>query len=81
VTGWQQFTDQAPDLAEAVRARFAARKHHVLATVRQNGSPRVNGTGVHRHGSDLVLGSMPESGKVATSGTTPDWRCTRTLVP
>ena len=55
---WEQFALEAPDLAAAVRARFEASKHHVLATLRRDGSPRVSGTEVHWDGPDLVIGSM-----------------------
>ncbi|HZD38745.1 MAG TPA: pyridoxamine 5'-phosphate oxidase family protein, partial [Actinomycetes bacterium] len=53
---WEQFTSEAPELAAAVRARFEATKHHVLATVRRDGSPRVSGTEVDFHGPDLIVG-------------------------
>lgn len=55
---WQQFSEEAPELAKAVRARFESAKHHVLATLRRDGSPRVSGTEVEFRGSDLVMGSM-----------------------
>ncbi|MFE6872208.1 pyridoxamine 5'-phosphate oxidase family protein [Kitasatospora sp. NPDC057692] len=55
---WQDFEHEAPDLAPAVRARFEASKHHVLATLRKDGSPRVSGTEVDFIGADVVLGSM-----------------------
>jgi hypothetical protein len=55
---WQQFSEEAPELAKAVRARFESAKHHVLATLRRDGSPRVSGTEVEFRGNDLVLGSM-----------------------
>ncbi|WP_046469043.1 pyridoxamine 5'-phosphate oxidase family protein [Allosalinactinospora lopnorensis] len=58
-TTWRQFADEAPDLAAAVRARFEAAKHHVLATLRKDGAPRVSGTEVSYHGPDLAIGSMP----------------------
>jgi hypothetical protein len=45
---WKQFAAEAPDLAYAVRARFEAAKHHVLATLRADGSPR---SAVPRSGS------------------------------
>ncbi|MGW4896639.1 pyridoxamine 5'-phosphate oxidase family protein [Kitasatospora sp. NPDC004240] len=60
---WQDFEQQAPDLAPAVRARFEANKHHVLATLRKDGSPRVSGTEVDFIGADLVLGSMRDAMK------------------
>ena len=55
---WEQFTGEAPDLATAVRARFEAAKHHVMATLRRDGSPRVSGTEVSFYGPDLIFGSM-----------------------
>lgn len=55
---WQAFAEEQPALAGAVAARLKAAKHHVLATIRRDGSPRVSGTEVEFHGSDLVLGSM-----------------------
>lgn len=58
LASWQQFEAEAPELAAAVRARFDAARHHVLATLRQDGSPRVSGTEVDFHGADLTLGSM-----------------------
>lgn len=56
---WRRFEEEAGDLAAAVKARFQASKHHVLATIRRDGSPRVSGTEVLFLGSDLLLGSMP----------------------
>jgi hypothetical protein len=63
MASWEQFTLDAPALAVAVRARFEATKHHVLATLRADGSPRVSGTEVQFHGSDLTMGMMPGSVK------------------
>lgn len=63
MTTWQQFSDEAPDLASAVRARLEATKHHVLATLRRDGSPRVSGTEVQFRGPDLVVGMMGGSVK------------------
>lgn len=56
---WNQFVDEAPELAAAIRARLDATKHHVLATVRPSGAPRVSGTEVDFHRGYLTLGSMP----------------------
>lgn len=55
---WHQFSEEAPELANAVRARFEAAKHHVLTTLRRDGSPRVSGTEVEFRGRELVVGSM-----------------------
>ena len=57
-SGWTDFATQAPDLAAATRARLEAAKHHVLATIRRDGSPRVSGTEVQFHALDLYMGSM-----------------------
>jgi hypothetical protein len=56
---WKEFAAEAPELASAVRARFEAARHHVLATLRADGSPRVSGTEVVFSDGDLTLGSMP----------------------
>jgi hypothetical protein len=56
---WREFEREAPDLAAAVRERFAARKHATLATLRRDGSPRISGTEVEFAGGEVVLGSMP----------------------
>lgn len=63
MTSWQQFETEAGELATAVRGRFGATKHHVLATLRRDGSPRVSGTEVDFQGPDLVLGSMLDAVK------------------
>jgi len=55
---WEQFRTEAPDLADAIAARWAAHKHHVLATLRRDGSPRVSGTAVEIVDGRLVIGSM-----------------------
>lgn len=55
---WEQFAEESPELAGAVHARFTAAKHHVLATLRRDGSPRVSGTEVAFRGRDVTLGSM-----------------------
>jgi hypothetical protein len=56
---WTEFETSAPELAGAARSRFEATEHHVLATLRKDGSPRVSGTEVAFHGTELTLGSMP----------------------
>ncbi|GJF34629.1 pyridoxamine 5'-phosphate oxidase [Kitasatospora sp. NE20-6] len=58
MTTWQDFEHEAPDLAPLVRARFEANRHHVLATLRRDGAPRVSGTEVQFIGADLTIGSM-----------------------
>lgn len=55
---WSEVTASAPELGAAVEARFRATKHHVLATLRRDGSPRVSGTEVEFGDGELRLGSM-----------------------
>lgn len=63
MTGWQEFTDQAPELAAAARARLESAQHHVLATLRKDGAPRVSGTEASWYGGELTFGSMPGARK------------------
>jgi Pyridoxamine 5'-phosphate oxidase len=63
MTTWEEFSGAEPALAAAVRARFEAARHHILATVRRDGSPRVSGTEVRFSDPDLLLGSMWQSVK------------------
>ena len=62
---WSTFTAEAPELAEAVHGRFTAHLHHVLATLRRDGSPRASGTEVTFFEDELWLGSMPGARKGA----------------
>lgn len=55
---WRQFRDEQPELAAAVAARFGSAKHHVLATLRRDGSPRLSGTEVAFIDGALWIGSM-----------------------
>lgn len=63
IASWAEVERAAPGFAAAVRARFEAHRHHVLATLRRDGSPRVTGTEVKVFGPDLTIGSMPQSMK------------------
>jgi hypothetical protein len=59
---WAQFATESPELAAAVRARFEGHPHHVIATIRADGAPRVSGTNVEFHAdygpTELRIGSM-----------------------
>ncbi|PSJ29686.1 pyridoxamine 5'-phosphate oxidase [Streptosporangium nondiastaticum] len=55
---WEQFENEASDLASLVRARFERAETHVLATLRKDGSPRVSGSEIAFLGPDLSFGSM-----------------------
>lgn len=58
-TSWSTFESEQPALAAAVSARFQWTKHHVLATLRSDGAPRVSGTEVPLVEGHWYLGSMP----------------------
>jgi hypothetical protein len=62
---WQEFVDDAPELARLVADRLTAQEHHVLATLRSDGSPRLNGTNVVFEGADLLVGCMPGTRRAA----------------
>jgi len=63
MAGWREFEAEAPELAGEVRARMAAHKHKVLATLRKDGSPRVSGVETEVVAGDLWLGMMDRSVK------------------
>lgn len=58
MVAWNEFAASAPMLAEQVRARLEQRKHHTMATLRADGSPRVSGTEVRIVGGALTFGVM-----------------------
>ncbi|MFF4062132.1 pyridoxamine 5'-phosphate oxidase family protein [Streptomyces sp. NPDC001668] len=58
---WAAFTSADPDLAKTVEERFGAFPHHVLATLRKDGSPRTTGLEVRFLHGELWLGMMPGS--------------------
>ncbi|MFE9254572.1 pyridoxamine 5'-phosphate oxidase family protein [Streptomyces sp. NPDC006879] len=60
---WAVFEKAEPEFTHAVQARFAQYPHHVLATLRKDGSPRVTGLNVGFRGGELWLGMMPGSMK------------------
>jgi hypothetical protein len=60
-SNWAAFRAAEPELAATVEARFGAFTHHVLATLRKDGSPRTTGLEVRFLGGELWLGMMPNS--------------------
>ncbi|MCH0563977.1 MULTISPECIES: pyridoxamine 5'-phosphate oxidase family protein [unclassified Streptomyces] len=58
---WETFATAEPGLAGTVEERFGAFTHHVLATVRRDGSPRTSGLEVRFLAGELWLGMMPDS--------------------
>jgi hypothetical protein len=60
-SNWAAFTAAEPDLAKTVEKRFGAFTHHILATLRKDGSPRTTGLEVQFLNGELWLGMMPGS--------------------
>lgn len=58
---WQQFTSEGPELEAKVRARFEAHLHHIVGTLRADGSPRLSGTEARFFDGEIWLGCMPSS--------------------
>ena len=63
MASWADFEAQAPELADAIRARFGSHIHAVLATFRRDGSPRLSGLETHFSDGELWLAMMPDSRK------------------
>ncbi|MFF7332862.1 pyridoxamine 5'-phosphate oxidase family protein [Streptomyces sp. NPDC008150] len=60
---WAALAAAEPDFARTVQERFGAFTHHVLATLRKDGSPRTSGVEVQFVRGELCVGMMPESMK------------------
>ncbi|MER7698249.1 MULTISPECIES: pyridoxamine 5'-phosphate oxidase family protein [unclassified Streptomyces] len=60
---WNAFAAAEPEFADTVRRRFRLYQHHVLATLRKDGSPRVSGLEADFRFGELLLGMMPNSRK------------------
>lgn len=58
---WAAFSSAEPEFAALVEKRFGAFTHHVLATLRKDGSPRTTGLEVTFRAGELWLGMMPDS--------------------
>ena len=58
---WAAFAAAEPELARTAEERFTAFTHHVLATLRKDGSPRTCGLEVRFLHGELWLGMMPDS--------------------
>jgi hypothetical protein len=65
MTTWSEVERAAPELAAAVRARFAGGKHKTMATLRRDGSPRLSGMETEFADGELTMGMMPGSRKLA----------------
>jgi hypothetical protein len=60
-SNWKHVHDQAPELADLVRARFEATGLAFLATLRKDGSPRISGIEPLVGPERVLLGMMPQS--------------------
>ncbi|MFE2509103.1 pyridoxamine 5'-phosphate oxidase family protein [Streptomyces naganishii] len=60
---WASFAADAPGLAATVERRFGAFRHHVLATLRKDGSPRLSGLEADFRDGELWFGMMENSRK------------------
>ena len=60
---WATFVAGQPRLAASIAHCFTAHPHHVLATLRKDGSPRLSGTNVF-FTDELRIGSMPRARKI-----------------
>src|SRR4051794_1756541 len=58
MASWQEFHEQAPELAARVLQRFEAHRHKTMATIRADGSPRISGTEVPITLGEVWLGGM-----------------------
>ena len=63
MASWQQFEQEAPELAPAVHARLTATLHTILGTLRADGAPRLTGLEAHFGEGELWLAMMPDSRK------------------
>ena len=63
MSGWQHVEDEAPELAARAREFFGRSRHQVLATLRQDGSPRVSGIEVDFADGELWIGCLWRSRK------------------
>jgi hypothetical protein len=61
---WAQFREDAPDLARRIRERFEANRHHVIGTIRADGTPRLSGTEVAFERDVMTVGMMADSRKL-----------------
>ncbi|MFJ6084100.1 pyridoxamine 5'-phosphate oxidase family protein [Streptomyces sp. NPDC092369] len=60
-SNWAAFRSAEPEPARIAEERFAAHIHHLLATLRADGSPRTSGIEVRFLDGELWLGMMPGS--------------------
>jgi hypothetical protein len=65
VASWHEFVEAAPEFAGRVEALFTTHRHHTMATVRQDGAPRLSGTEIEIDSGEFCLGMMPATRRAA----------------
>jgi hypothetical protein len=65
MASWSVFAQEQPSLEAAVRARFDAHRHSLLATLDREGAPRLSGIETPFWAGELWLAMMPASVKAA----------------
>ena len=65
MANWSEFEAAEPDMAARAAALFLRRKHHVMATLRRDGSPRLSGTEVSIADGEFGFGVMSGAVRVA----------------
>ncbi len=63
MASWRDVEAEAPEFAKLARSFFDGHKHHTLATLRRDGSPRITGTEVQFADGEVWLGSMWQARK------------------
>lgn len=58
---WADIETAEPDFARRVRQRFDAYRHKVIATLRDDGAPRISGVEADFSEGEVSLGMMPGS--------------------
>ena len=65
MTTWRDVERAEPEFARGVLALFLAHKHHTIATLRADGSPRISGIETTFEDGELSFGSMAGARKGA----------------
>jgi len=65
MAAWNEFAAAEPALAAEVSDLFTMHKHHTMATIRRDGSPRISGTEVNLADGEVRLGMMLGSRRAA----------------
>src|SRR5436305_1940976 len=56
---WGEVRREAPEFAGRVQAAFERNRHMTLATLREDGSPRISGTEIEFDGDDVLVAVSP----------------------